>query len=271
MHACAREMKRALILQHVEWEAPGAIIEALQRAGVHAEVCAVHAGDDVPVQLDNRCVLVVLGGPFSARDLDPARGAPLRSTLELVRGRVEAGAPMLGVGFGAAIVARAAERGDSNDREQPPGGERRRPGWAPVDFHRAGEPVLDHVPDRAPMFHWCLEPLRQPQGSVALASSTLPGQGAFRIGPRQFGFSFSVDVDVFAVAERLSYVAELFPDGGDEAVWADTKRYVGDYRRVCDRLLDNVVRLMVLPSIETFSGPGSKRRWSWPPPWPRRR
>lgn len=239
------EVKRALILQHVEWEAPGAIIEALRRADVLADVCAIHAGDDVPAQLDDRCVLVVLGGPFSARHLDPACGAPLRSTLELVRARLETGAPMLGVGFGAAIVAHAAGRGDRNDREEPPGGERRRPGWAPVNLHRAGEPVLDGVPDCAPMFHWCLEPLRRPQGSVALASSTLAGHGAFRIGPRQFGFSFSVDVDAFAIAERLSHVEELFPDGGDEAVWADTKRYIGNCRRACDRLLDNMVRLMV--------------------------
>jgi GMP synthase-like glutamine amidotransferase len=240
-------MKRALILQHVEWEAPGAIIEALQRADVRADVCAVHEGDHVPARLDDRCILVVLGGPFSARDLDPASGAPLRSTLELVRARVDSGAPLLGVGFGAAIVAHAARWGDSHDREEPTGGERPRPAWAPVNLHRAGEPVLDGVPDWAPMFHWCLEPLRRPQGSVALASSTLAGQGAFRIGPRQFGFSFSVDVDAFAVAERLWRVEELFPDGGDEVVWADTKRYIGDCRRVCDRLLDNVVRLMVRP------------------------
>ncbi|HXU83501.1 MAG TPA: hypothetical protein VN914_19045 [Polyangia bacterium] len=242
-----REVTRALILQHAEWEHPGAIIEALERADVLPEVCAIHAGDEVPLQLDDRSVLVVLGGPFSARDLDPASGAPLGSTLELVRDRLETGAPMLGVGFGAAIVAHAAGRGDRDDREAPPGGERRRPGWAPVNLHGAGEPVLDGVPDCAPMFHWCLEPLRRPQGSVAIASSTLPGHGAFRIGPRQFGFSFSVDVDAFAIAERLSYVEELFPDHGDEAVWADTKRYIGSCRRVCDRLLDNVVRLMVLP------------------------
>jgi hypothetical protein len=96
------------------------------------------------------------------------------------------------------------------------------------------------------MFHWCPEPLRQPPGSVPLASSALAGQGAFRIGPRQFGFSFSVDVDAFAVAERLSHVTDLFPDGGDEAVWVETKRHIGECRRVCDRLLDNVVRRMVL-------------------------
>jgi len=152
---------------------------------------------------------------------------------------------MLGVGFGAAIVAHAARCGDRMDREERSDGERPRPGWAPVNLHRAGEPVLEGVPDRAPMFHWCLERLRQPQGAVALASSTLPGQGAFRIGSRQFGFSFSVYVDAFPIAERLSYVERLFPDGGDETVWADTMRYMEDCRRACDRLLDNVVRLMV--------------------------
>lgn len=236
-------MKRALILEHAEWETAGAIIEALERADVRPEVCAIHAGEEIPARLDPRALLVVLGGPFSARDLES--DGPLRSTLELVCGRVETGAPMLGVGFGAAIVAHAASRSHGSDRADPPGGERHRPAWVPVDFHRSGEPVLDGLPERALMFQWCLEPLRRPLGSVPLASSTLAGQ-SFRIGPRQFGFSFSVDVDAFAIAERLSHVEELFPDRGDEAVWADTKRYIGDYRRVRDRLLDNVVRRMAL-------------------------
>src|SRR4051812_31894163 len=65
-------MSRAIILQHVPFETPGRIVPVFRDFGIPVETRHLYRGDEVPTDLDELRVLVVLGGPMGVKDIgDP--------------------------------------------------------------------------------------------------------------------------------------------------------------------------------------------------------
>src|SRR3954467_5901295 len=99
--------KRAVILQHVEFEGPARIADVLIEAGLVLDVRALYRGDEVPSQLDRGDVLVVMGGPMGVADLDDPAYPFLGREVDLLRRTITDDAPMLGVCLGAQLLAHA--------------------------------------------------------------------------------------------------------------------------------------------------------------------
>jgi GMP synthase-like glutamine amidotransferase len=242
-------MRGAVVLQQVAWESPAALVEGFQRAGASAGIRALHRGDSVPSELAPHEALVILSGPWGPEDLATESSPQVSQQLALARTVLAREGAVLGIGFGAALLAHAAGQvfcdGPAKDR-----GAAAQPGvagigWGPITFATARDPVLDGIPERAFAFHWYAEGVPAPGGATALASSAMEGHHAFRLGPRQFGFSFHIETDAVGVAERLRHAEPLLVDEEGERVWAETKQHIYDHRKVCDRLLDNVIRALL--------------------------
>src|SRR5258708_38382279 len=57
-------MSSAVILQHIAHEGPGRIVPVFRDFGIQTQVRHLYKGDEVPTDLDEVRVLVVLGGPM---------------------------------------------------------------------------------------------------------------------------------------------------------------------------------------------------------------
>src|SRR4029079_19803960 len=101
-------MSRAIILQHVEFETPGRIVPVFRDFGIPCEVRSVFKGDEVPTDLDELRVLVVLGGPMSVSDVGGEKFPFLAKEVETLQRMVAADRPVLGINFGAQLLAHAA-------------------------------------------------------------------------------------------------------------------------------------------------------------------
>ena len=202
-------MSKAVILQHVAHEGPGRIIPVFRDYGIPTEVRRLDKGDEVPTDLDEVRVLVVLGGPMGVADLGGTKYPFLAKELETLQRLVAADRPVLGICLGAQLLAHAAgAKVYPNTKPGTKPGEAGDPapelGWGPVQFPFPGgtEPIVMGMVDGAPMFHWHFDAFDLPKlpgppnpppgtpptptGNALLSSSRACKNQAFRFKTKLF-------------------------------------------------------------------------------------
>ena len=187
---------RILFLMNDEGSPPGVLLEETERLGHSASILVPYKGishdpslaGTVPTSADGFDGLVVLGGAMSI--LDEASYPFIDQTRQLFRVFDQAKTPVMGVCFGAQLLADAH------------GGRVRRLGhtewgflpqtWLPAT---AEDALLAGSPPALPLMQWHGDTFDLPDGAVALSSrDDCPAQ-AFRIGQRNWGFQCHLELD----------------------------------------------------------------------------
>ena len=271
-------MSKVVVLQHAAFEGPGRIVPVFRDYGIPVEVRHVYRGDEVPTDLDEIRMLIVLGGPMSVRDVGGDKYPFLATEVEVLSRMVKQDRPVLGICLGAQLLAHAAGakvypnvRMASPAPGQPPQPvEPPEPlpefGWLPVTFPFPGgtDPIVFGCHDGAMMFHWHFDTFDVPKlpppsgappggpppptGSVLLSSSQLCKNQAFRFKNRLFGFQYHFeftprDIEAIVAASRDD-VTRVLGAGADQKILADTTRLYPRYARLGDRILQNIVQFM---------------------------
>ncbi|MBA5868148.1 MAG: amidotransferase [Nitrospira sp. CR1.3] len=174
---------RAVCLQHVPFEGPGAFATALQNRDVQLESYLVPK-DGLPK--DSGELLMVMGGPMSVNDPDPW----IAEETAFIRSALLAGKPVIGVCLGSQFMAKAL-------------GATVRPGQAleigmtPVHLTSEArkDPVFKTLPDSFAVFEWHGEVFDLPKNCVPLAASAGAPLQAFRHGSRAYGLLFHLEME----------------------------------------------------------------------------
>src|SRR4051812_18420796 len=150
-----------------------------------------------------------MGGPMGVADLGKPETPFLVAEVALLRERLAAGAPVLGVCLGAQLLAHAA-----GARVYPNSAGGRRVyevGFGPVDFLAGDrEPALAGLAAREVMLPWHGDPSAPPAGAVPLAATAACPHQAFRLD-RAFGLQFPPEIERATIDDWLrvdaAYVA----------------------------------------------------------------
>jgi GMP synthase (glutamine-hydrolysing) len=169
------KQRSALVILHVAFEDLGSFESVLVESGY--ELKYVKAGtdklsDSEAVDAD---LLIVMGGPISANDVDDYPF--LQQEIDLLRIRMSMNKATLGVCLGAQLIARAAGAAVYS-------GKQKEIGWFPVSLTEAGAvSALRYLGgEDAAVLHWHGETFDLPDNAVHLASSELYTNQAFSIG-----------------------------------------------------------------------------------------
>lgn len=241
---------RAAVLQHVPHEGPARIATALARAGFDVERRELFAGARVPALVETD-LLVVMGAPLGVSDVGDPRYPFLAAEVELLREAVARDFPTLGICLGSQLLAAATGARVAPNVTGDPPRPTREVGWGAVHFVRtpAEEPVLTGLDPAEIMLHWHGDTFELPRGATLLASTLACENQMFRLGRRQFGLQFHVElnaVDIEAwVAADGDYVRGALGAAGAERIRRDTARFMPRFEAKTERLLDNLVRAMV--------------------------
>jgi len=273
-------MSKAVILQHVPHEGPGRIVPVFRDFGIPTEVRHLYKGDEVPTDLDELRVLIVMGGPMGVADVSSASYPFLAKEVELLQRMIRHDRPVLGICLGAQLLAHAAgARVYPNVKMAPPAGPGQAPqpaepltplpefGWLPVTFPFPGgtEPMVMGMHDGAMMFHWHYDTFDLPKlpppanpapppapppptGNALLSASKLCRNQAYRFKNRLFGFQYHLEltregIDALVREGKEDITKNLGADG-ESKIREETAKHFDKYERLTNRVLGNFVQFL---------------------------
>lgn len=176
-------MQRAVCLQHVPFEGPGAFAASLARRGVRL-VHHLVPKDGLPNDVGD--LLIVMGGPMSVNDPDPW----IAEETAFIRSALLAGKPVVGVCLGSQFMAKAL---GATVRS----GKALEIGMTPVRLTNEGthDPVFSLCPATFDVFEWHGEVFDLPNECLPLAGSEIAPLQAFRYGARAYGLLFHLEME----------------------------------------------------------------------------
>ncbi|WP_020179527.1 type 1 glutamine amidotransferase [Methylopila sp. M107] len=208
---------RALVLQHLDVEHPGAFRALWAERGMRWTAIELDAGEPIP-PLEAFDFLAVMGGPMDVWEEDEhpwlvaEKAAIRRWVLELEK-------PYLGICLGHQLLAVACD-GEAARMARP------EVGLGAVELTEAGaaDPLFAGLPKTLETFQWHgVEVTRLPPGGVALAGNPACAVQAMRVGRHAYGVQFHPEIVAETVAdwERIpEYMASLEKALGREAATA---------------------------------------------------
>lgn len=182
-------MAKALAIQHVSCEDLGLIEPELAALGVAVETVHAAQFDFARVGPTQYALVVVLGGPMGVYETE--RFSFLPAEIALVRARLAARRPTLGICLGAQIMAAALGTrvyAGTNGKEI---------GWAPIqpgEDVKPGSPMAQLLASGQNVFHWHGDTFDLPPGAHRLARTKAYPNQAFLLGDYALGLQFHLEV-----------------------------------------------------------------------------
>lgn len=215
--------RTAVAIRHIAFEDLGSFAAPMEAAGYRIRY--VDAATEGVAGLDPLAadLLVVLGGPVGVYDAE--RYPFLADERALLRRRLAADLPTLGICLGAQLIAAALDA-----RVYPSGG--KEIGWAPMTMTAEGADLLAPL-DGVPVLHWHGDTFDVPAGCTRLASTAQTPNQAFARGEHILGLQFHPEVPGGGFERWLvGHAAELDAAGIDpRALRNDAARHAASLER----------------------------------------
>lgn len=188
---------RAVCLQHVPFEGPGAFAKALASRGVSLDSYLVPK-DGLPSDVGD--LLIVMGGPMSVNDPDRW----IVEETAFIRSVLQANRPVIGVCLGSQFMAKALGVTVRS-------GKALEIGMTQIRLTDSGkkDPVFGDCPETFDVFEWHGEIFDLPNECTPLAGSGIAPLQAFRYGERAYGLLFHLEMEAGGID---SLCRECAPD-----------------------------------------------------------
>ncbi len=231
-------MEEVLVFQHDPFEDLGFFAEVLEKEHANYRTIRLFHGEVPADDWRHIAALIILGGAM--RTDDEEKFPFLRWEKRIIRAALHESVPILGISFGAQLIAAALGTRvfQSSVREI---------GWSPISVtpHGQVDSLLGYLPENATVFQWHSEGFDLPKGAVSLASSTHFKTQAFRLGKIVYGLQFHLEVTPRIIERWIGARSKdlaLAPYASPEKILADTQHYAATSNYYAERFLAKFVR-----------------------------
>jgi GMP synthase (glutamine-hydrolysing) len=215
-------MKTCFVIEHLSVEHPGTFKPALEASGYQVTSIPAAAIGRFRKHAEAATLLIVMGGPIGVYD---APDYPfLTVEIQIIRSRLKARRPVLGVCLGSQLMAAALGAkvfAGENGVEL---------GWAPVQLTEGGRqhPIAEVAGSDLPVLHWHGDTFELPSEAMLLASTSRYPHQAFAVGNYGLGLQFHVETDADELEQWfVAFAGDIRKMGRDalSLLRADTAKY----------------------------------------------
>lgn len=225
-------MKVALCLQHVLFEGPGVFRRALETRGYTVRNVVVPAEG---LHADPGDFLLIMGGPMSVNDGDEW----IEAELKFVKTVLASDIPVLGICFGAQLLAKALGGSVAP-------GPKFEIGMGAVSLTDMGkiDPILSAMPQDFLVFQWHGEGITLPPGSAHLVTSADFPVQAFRMADRTYGLLFHLELEEMGMGALCRECPQDVERGGmtPESIQARSRPHLHRLHQLADRFIEHLIR-----------------------------
>lgn len=179
-----KQMKKVLVIKHVEFEGPGRFLEIFSELAYTVDVCSAWK-DDFPA-LQNYDLILLMGGSMSVNDTDKCPWLETEKTY--IKRALESNIKIVGVCLGAQLIANVLGEGVYL-------GDEPEIGWFPIELKSKG---IMHV------LHWHSETFDLPEGAELIASSAVCENQVFTYGKNVLGIQCHLEMDRISLESLMS-------------------------------------------------------------------
>ncbi|MDT8281345.1 MAG: glutamine amidotransferase [Gammaproteobacteria bacterium] len=196
------------VIRHLAFEDLGSFASVLQAQDV--EINYFEAGIDDLSQIDavSDSLLIILGGPISVNDV--ALFPFIETEIELLKRRIAADKPTLGICLGSQLIARAM-----GAKVYP--GQEKEIGWNNLLLTTAGEHSALRYLDakHCSMLHWHGETFDLPENTVLLAATDKYKNQAFCTGKNILALQFHPEISLHGMEQWfIGHIGEIMQTPG---------------------------------------------------------
>jgi GMP synthase (glutamine-hydrolysing) len=178
-------MKSLIAIRHVHFEDLGIFAGTFAKAGYECRYYEAGVDDLSAIDPLRSDMLVVLGAPIGAYEED--KYPFLTDELHILRDRMAARVPTLGICLGAQLMARAL-----GAPVYP--GTAKEIGWQALTLTAPGRSGPLKNLENIPVLHWHGDTFDLPKDAACLASTPITQNQAFSLGPNALGLQFHLEV-----------------------------------------------------------------------------
>jgi len=185
---------RIHFILHETFEGPGCISDWIKQKHYEVTISRTYLPEAFPGPDQFDC-LIIMGGTMST--CEEKKYSWLQSEKDFIRKSVESGKIILGICFGAQLIAEALGGKVHKAKEK-------EIGWFPVKLRKDHLPEeLRNLPENQTVFHWHGDTFDLPDGAMLLASSEATMNQAFIFGEKVMAFQYHYEITGEAIGLML--------------------------------------------------------------------
>ena len=224
-----KQMRRLLVLQHLEIEGPGLFEQFAKERDFKIKIIRLYKKDNLP-QTKKGDLILIMGGPMGVKDIGSDRYPWLKLERNFIKRELENKIPIIGVCLGAQLLASAAGGDIEVLKYGSPPKALPEIGWSKIFIDKSNKNFKELFEDPFHVLHWHGDRILLPNKAVLIASSARCKEQFFRIGNFAYGLQFHIETTGVMInkwiKEDKEFVLKGLGSNGQEILKEENKKYI---------------------------------------------